>query len=639
MMKKKIISLLVAGVMMFGVTAAMGTGAWFTDNKTSKDNVFKAGTLSLANPGIITDSFTTETNIYPGWSEEKDITVTNNGTLDLQYKMALDSVTPIVPVDSPLYNDLKVSINNSAPLSMNALQEVYLGTIAANSTKNSTDTFKIKFMLPSTLGNASGTAYETSKSGTFNFKFTAAQLNDTSFTVNNEHSVIIKNEDELSIAINNQKDGQIWIIKSGNYGLTRNKTYVAGNQTGWYLPLTANNLTIIGVGNPVIYGNEYSEDGNWSSQNLVTAFGNNITLKGLGLMTKVEGNKTVEVVGANFRIEDCTIEPNTLCANSMYDNISDAYYAPYKTSVRDFSKQWGGSLYFSAAGNHVVKNVTIKNAGISFRWSPVDTHIYFENVNIINNSNNDFLNSYRYSGGFNNANCSITGQPKVTYVIDNILNNYNSVVNAAKAEDTIIDKVYDEASLKAALANNKISNIELSQDITLTSQASITRAVTIDGKNHAVKGSFSKTDNSNNSLLGIMDKTNGVTIKNLTADGTGSTKLHGINISSATDITLENVTVQNNPNSGVTVNSSMVTVKNITTKLNGWGGINVSLGSATPTIPAQLTVVGASVHQESLNDIWIDNAAWTNVNVIEDTAQYTIKTVNGVKCFNLNPKK
>jgi predicted ribosomally synthesized peptide with SipW-like signal peptide len=611
--KKKIISLLAAGVMVLGVTLSMGTGAWFTDSKASA-NAFKAGTLKLGEPGTITSGMTID-NIYPGWTESKTVTISNQGSLDLKYKMNVS------PLDNNLLYDgqtpLQVNVNNQGFVDINKLGDVYLGEISARTS----GTFVIAFKLPAAATNS----YE-NQIASFNFNFTAAQLNDTSFTVNNiQQLVVIKNVSDLSTAIKNQKDGQTWVIKSGNYGLLRNNDIMAGGQTGWYMPITASNLTIRGEGNPIIYGNEYSANGVWATQDLVAAFGNNITLKGLTLMPKLEGNKTVEVIGANFRIEDCTIEPNILADTYANDNNED--------------RQWGGSLYFSGAGNHVVKNVTIKNAGISFRYSPAGTNITFDNVNIINNTNVDWINSYRYSSGFNNANCSITGLPKVTYVVDNNMNNYNSVVSAALAGDTVIDKVNDETTLKTALANNKISNIELSQDITLTSEASITRAVTIDGKNHAVKGTFSKTDNSNNSLLGIMDKTNGVTIKNLTADGTGSTKLHGINISSATDITLENVTVQNNQNSGVTVNSSMVTVKNITTKHNGWGGINVSLGSQTTNIPAQLTVVGASVHQESLNDIWIDNAAWTNVNVIGDTAQYTIKTVNGVKCFNLNPSK
>lgn len=612
--KKKIISLIAAGVMMVGITVSLGTGAWFTNNKTSNANAFKAGTLRLGEPGTITSGMSLD-NIYPGWTASKTVTINNAGSLPLKYKM---SVTPLS--NNVLYDGntpLQVNVNNQGFVDINKLGEVFLGQIAARSNGN----FDIAFKLPGTAGNdyANITA-------SFDFNFTAAQVNDTSFTVNNiQQLVVIKNGSDLSAAINNQKDGQTWIIKAGNYSLTRNNNITAGGQTGWYMPLTANNLTIIGEGNPVIYGNEYSANGVWATQDLVAAFGNNIALKGLTLMPKLEGNKTVEVIGANFRIENCTITPNTLAAANPNDNYED--------------RQWGGSLYFSGAGNHFVKNVTINNGGISFRYSPAGTNITFDNVNIINNTNVDWINEYRYSSGFNNANCSNIGLPKVTYIIDNSINNYTSVVKYAQPGDTIIDKVSDEASLKSALAESKISNIELSQDITLTSEASITRAVSIDGKNHALKGSFAKTDNSNNSLIGILDNTKGVAIKNLTVDGAGSTKLHGINIASATVITLENVTSQNNPNAGIIVNSSLVTVKNITTKHNGWGGINVSLGSATLNIPSQLTVVGASVHDEALNDIWIDNATWSNVSVTGDITQYTQKIVNGVICYNLNASK
>lgn len=433
MLKKKLISLLVAGAMVLGVTIGIGTGAWFTDSKTSNANVFKTGTLKLGEPGTITEAFTTNLNIFPGWSEENEIQIVNNGSLDLQYKIALDSENPVSPSDSPLYKDLMISINDSTPVSMNNLHEVYLGTINANSEKNAADTFKIKFLFPSEIGNAAGTAYETSKSAVFKFKFTAAQLNDTSFAVNNKYPVIIKDESQLNNAINNQQDGQIWIINAGKYALTRNSKVTAGGQEGWYLPLTANNLTLIGVGNPIIYGNEFCTNGNWSSQDLVAAFGNNITIKGFTFMTKIVGNKTVEVIGANFRIEDCTIKPNTLCPSSMYDNIANLEY-------KEFYKQWGGSLYFNGAGNHIVKNVTINNAGISFRYSPAGTNIIFDNVSIVNHTNIDDINEYRYSSSFEYGNCSITGKPTVTYLIDNALNNRESVNNYAQPGDKIIEQ-------------------------------------------------------------------------------------------------------------------------------------------------------------------------------------------------------
>ena len=116
---------------------------------------------------------------------------------------------------------------------------------------------------------------------------------------------------QLEAAIAGQKDGQTWIIQKGKYDLTPNTTVSAGGQTGWYFPIVANNLTIIGAGNPVIYSSVNTPNGNWASQDLIGVFGNNCTLSGLTILPKVEVNKTLEVVGAvNFTIFDCAFKPN-----------------------------------------------------------------------------------------------------------------------------------------------------------------------------------------------------------------------------------------------------------------------------------------------------------------------------------------
>ncbi|MGV8983995.1 cell wall-binding repeat-containing protein [Clostridium sp.] len=245
--------------------------------------------------------------------------------------------------------------------------------------------------------------------------YTATTLNYTIPVGTYENLIVIGTIADLNAAIKAQADGQTWIINAGNYGLKPINDYSASseNQTGWYFPITANNITIQGIGNPTLFGNEYTANGNWSTQNLITIFGDNVKISGLTLMNKVDGNKIIEVAGANSTIEDCIIKPNTIIDESIYDNITNA-------EDKEFAKQWGGSIYYNSPGNHVMKNVIINNSGISFRYSPAGTHINFENVNLIYNSNIDFINSYKYSSGFNNSDCSITGKPVVSYVVDKV---------------------------------------------------------------------------------------------------------------------------------------------------------------------------------------------------------------------------
>jgi len=399
---------------------------------------------------------------------------------------------------------------------------------------------------------------------------------------------------ELRSAIANQADGQIWNISAGDYGLDRFNDITVKGQAGWYFPITANNITIEGIGNPIIYGNEFSLNGNWSTQNLISVFGNNVTIKGLTLMPKAEGNKTIEVLGSDITIENVTIQPNTKIDGSVYNGITNDL-------DKAFSKEWGGSIYFSHIGNHMVKNVTINNGGISFRYSPSGTHVIFDNVNIVNKTAIDDINSYRYSSGFDNTDTSTTGLPKVTYKVDASTNNLASALLGAKDGDVI----------------------EFTSDITTTSQTDINKAITINGANHTLT-----TTSVGGSVIGI--NSNDVTIKNLIEDGNGDTgNNRGINIYKVTGILLDNVTASNNKKNGIVVNGSTVTVNNITTANNGWEGIDVDQGSGVTTL-ASLTVNGTSSHSEAKAAIRVDDTTKTPAPTVIDTKnQYSFSNPSG----------
>lgn len=409
-------------------------------------------------------------------------------------------------------------------------------------------------------------------------------------------TVLITNTEELAAAINSQDDGQTWKISAGNYGLDKINNLNVEGQTGWYFPITANNLTIEGIGNPVIYGNEFSINGIWSSQNLISIFGDNVTIKGLTLMPKAEGNKTIEVIGKDVTIEDVTIQPNTIIDSSVYDGIINL-------EDRAFSKEWGGSIYFNHEGNHSVKDTTIVNGGISFRYSPANTHINFDNVNLIYKTANNDVNGYRFSSAFNNPDTSITGSPMVTYQVNSELNNLATVLAKVKDGDTI----------------------ELTSDITTTSQLTINKAIKIDGQGYKLSPLFTKTDGSNNSAIGI--QSSNVTIKNLVEDGIGSTALHGINVYMSQNVILEDVTVKNNGRSGIIVNGSSVTASDLNTTGNSWNSVNVDPGSGVTT-PSEFTLNSGTLEEKY--QIWSDG---TNVNeiatVIVNAAEYTPYSVTG----------
>ncbi|MBX4195712.1 hypothetical protein KW796_02020 [Candidatus Parcubacteria bacterium] len=182
-------------------------------------------------------------------------------------------------------------------------------------------------------------------------------------------------------------------------------------------------------------------------------------------------------------------------------------------------------------------------------------------------------------------------------------------------------------TLSAAVAGtNDGGTVELHKNLTTSAQVTVSKPLTINGNDFTLASPFAKTDNSNNSAIGIIN-TNNVTINNLIVNGTdsptGSTGLHGINVFQSSGVNLNTVTTSNYGHAGVVVNASTVTVNNVTTANNIWGGINVDKG--TVSFPAMLTVNGVSHHTES-TAIWKDDNSNANVSVVDTNNQYTSAT-------------
>lgn len=136
-----------------------------------------------------------------------------------------------------------------------------------------------------------------------------------------------------------------------NYNMTTSSTLNNANVQSWYMPIDKEGYELIGDGaleNIVLYGSEYTANGNWGTQNLVTVFADNVSFSNITFKVKDESNKTIEVLGANFKIADCAIVPN--------DEIT------LQNQYAD-----GGSLYFnggavvSGGGYNSVDGATITN--------------------------------------------------------------------------------------------------------------------------------------------------------------------------------------------------------------------------------------------------------------------------------------
>lgn len=182
---------------------------------------------------------------------------------------------------------------------------------------------------------------------------------------------------------------------------------------------------------------------------------------------------------------------------------------------------------------------------------------------------------------------------------------------------TICASGCDEISLQDAVtAANSGDTIEVMGDLTVGSQVTVNKSLTIEGNGHTVAANYAYTTNSNNSTIGILN-TSDVTINNLVVDGVGGTNLHGINIYQSTNIQLNGVTSKNNDKSGVSINGSTVVVDNITTANNTWHGVNADKDGTV------LTVNGTSAHTEAFADIYVDDTT-RDVDVIDANQQYDI---------------
>ncbi|HVT75089.1 MAG TPA: peptidoglycan-binding protein [Candidatus Paceibacterota bacterium] len=204
-------------------------------------------------------------------------------------------------------------------------------------------------------------------------------------------------------------------------------------------------------------------------------------------------------------------------------------------------------------------------------------------------------------------------------------------VNSASGNTGDIHPVYDSTAhvgyvdlATAVTAATSGDTLDLAGNLLTMAQVNVTKPLTINGNGFTLSPGFAKTDNSNNSAVGVIN-TSDVTIKNLVIDGTAGTNLHGVHVYTSTNVTLDTITLSNNDHAGAVVNGSTVTANNITTAHNGWGGINVDLGSGV-TSPAVLTVTGTSVHTETGPAIWVDDI---NKDVTVNAPQYT-SSMSGV---------
>jgi hypothetical protein len=207
--------------------------------------------------------------------------------------------------------------------------------------------------------------------------------------------------DALAAAV----DGDTINVGPGDYNLVPDDTTVVEGQTGWYLAITKNGITLRGVdasGNPItdasdvqanIYSTHETANGNWPTQDLILVDANNVTIQGLGIMNKISPNKGVEVLGDNFTATDDLFAP---ISASLMPDVAD--YTDTDGSLHNDISKYGSGVYFNNSGatdarTGAVTDSIFQNSGVTF-----DSFGSNWNVEITGNTF-DGNKSWTWSGG------------------------------------------------------------------------------------------------------------------------------------------------------------------------------------------------------------------------------------------------
>jgi hypothetical protein len=142
-----------AGLVLIGLTAtADKTSANFTATSTNPSNTFGSATLSMSNDKPNANDLVNVTNLVPGDTMNRTVTITNTGNASFTYTAAI-SAAASTALWTDTTNGLQVTVKRGATtLYTGALKNMSLaasGTIAAGAT----DTLTYDFSFPSTAGN------------------------------------------------------------------------------------------------------------------------------------------------------------------------------------------------------------------------------------------------------------------------------------------------------------------------------------------------------------------------------------------------------------------------------------------------------------------------------------------------------
>ena len=151
--RKWAIAFAVALTLIGLVVDADRTAATFTATSLNPGNQFISATLSLTNDKSAAGALVTLSNLVPGDSATRTVTITNTGNVGFTYSFAASQLTNTL-LWSDAANGLQVTVTRGATtLYTGALKNMGTVGVAATIAAGATDGLSYVFSLPTTAGN------------------------------------------------------------------------------------------------------------------------------------------------------------------------------------------------------------------------------------------------------------------------------------------------------------------------------------------------------------------------------------------------------------------------------------------------------------------------------------------------------
>ena len=314
------------------------------------------------------------------------------------------------------------------------------------------------------------------------------------------------------------------------------------------------------ISNSTLRGGVLGTGSNGRSDN-VTAELNNVTFaqaEGSSMMIEIAALNRGVVGDVDMTFNGCTFPSNT----SIYKCYAGATYQYDGKSTVSLGKV---TMTFTNNTNTPTVGISsgLDDANVTINGAPVEIAAFDAGNSIIDE---DFTIATDKTWAFNNG----------LTIADNV-----TLTNHGTLEVRVSNADQLAAAVKAGA--NKVTMA--AGDYVLSSQLTIKKAITLEGAGMEITtikagtNDWSYTDDTKY-LLNLVDITGGengqtVTLKDLTISGS---KRSGLNVQTAMTTQLVDVKLANNAGAGMVVHSK-VEATGLHTESNGWGGVNVDVGT------------------------------------------------------------